>query len=261
MVAHSAPPVLISYPKSGRTWFRFIFDLAGVDMTYNHSRRDGTPLLDVANGSWGIFLYRNPIDSAVSHFFHLNHHKFRPGTWRHFKASLAGTLPPRAIVTFLADERYGVRSICNYVRGWLDYLDGREEFLKVTYEEMRTTPVETLRSVLHHVDPATAHDVEALVEQSAFKRMRSVEDTGERASVLRLGHKKKSDPDSRIVRKGKIGGYRDYLSEADQRHYEEICAGFGLYAAGLEAGSALTLTGDSEPVALPEGLPRVGRRE
>ncbi len=220
-------PVFISYPKSGRTWFRYIFDLAGINVSFEHARRGGTPKFEVADGRRGIFLYRYPIDSAVSHYFYLNHYKLRLGTARHLKATLKGTLPPRDLRAFLDSPQYGVSLVCQYVRAWLDYLESHREIITITYEDMRANPVATLRRVLDHIDPGGNHDVAALVEQSTFERMRATEDSGDRARELRLGHKRKSDPDSRIVRKGKMGGYRDYLSPPEQMHYEEICAEFG----------------------------------
>jgi hypothetical protein len=212
--------VFISYPKSGRTWFRYLLGLAKLDVTFAHGRKGQVPLLTTAAGRTGIFLHRNPIDTAVSHFFFLNRYKLRWGTWRHLKALAQGRLPPRDLVAFLDHPAFGVAGICRYNRLWLDHLRGRPEFLVVTYEDMVTKPQETLAGVLHHLEPGQNFDVAWLIQEADFTRMREVEDAGGWRHLG--GQKRRSDPDSRFIRRGKVGGYRDYLSEPEQRRFEAI---------------------------------------
>ena len=231
----AAQRVLISYPKSGRTWFRYIFNLAGMDVEFTHAGGEGfgkeaQPRFDEVSARRGVFLHRNPIDASVSLFFHLNNFKFRPFTWRHAKALIAGTLPPRDLRTFLSHPGFGVERACKYNRAWLDRLaSSGKGVLIVRYEDMIAEPEATLSSVMRHYGREQTIDIAALIERASFEKMRAAEAAGGTdARDLKLGHKNRRDPDARKVRRGKVGGYRDYLSEAEQREFEAICSRYDL---------------------------------
>ena len=66
-----------------------------------------------------------------------------------------------------------------------------------------------------------ADRVAAVVAECSFENMRRMEEEGAAASGrLRAGSP--SDPESFKVRRGKVGGYRDYLGDADLRYIEDL---------------------------------------
>lgn len=233
-----ADRIFISYPKAGRTWFRFLFNLAHVEAKFTSAGAQGSsgkesrPQFELAEGRKVVFLHRNPIDTAVSLYFHLNSYKYRPYTFRHAKAFLQGALPPRGLTDFLQSPGYGVERVCRFDRAWLDHLaETRADHMVIRYEDMRAAPEPTLAGVLAYFDPGGRHDVAKLVEQASFERMQRVESEGDHDGAMRLGHKNRRDQNARKVRRGKVGGYRDYLSPAEQQHFEAICASYGLQPA------------------------------
>jgi hypothetical protein len=245
--------VLISYPKSGRTWFRYIFDLARIDVRFTHARATAwrpppgrLVRREEAEGNTIVFLHRNPIDTAVSMFFQRTRRNHKPWSWRWIKAAARGRLPPRGLDEFLRHPGFGVERICRFNRAWLDYLVSSTDAIVVRYEDMAADPIATLTRVVRHLDPEGNHDIAALVEQSSFGRMRAVEDSGTRkAAELDLESRNPGDPDSRKVRRGKVGGYRDYLSEAEQVYFEKICQDYGLGSVAMTEANA---AGAAHPV-------------
>jgi hypothetical protein len=92
---------------------------------------------------------------------------------------------------------------------------------------MSANPTETLSRILQHYAPDRRYDIEALVEQSSFDKMKKL-NSFDKVRGLRFGQKVAFDSDSRKVRRGVVHGYRDYLSDAEQRYFEQICTGYGL---------------------------------
>ena len=74
--------VFVSYPKSGRTWIRYIFALVNLDVEFTHAgfgtreiKQIGTEFNGVKKSVLGrrnIFMYRNPLDTAVSLYFQIH---------------------------------------------------------------------------------------------------------------------------------------------------------------------------------------------
>jgi hypothetical protein len=95
----------------------------------------------------------------------------------------------------------------------------------VQYEDIHRDTVGVLRSILEFLD-VEAED-RALVEVSrdrSFDKMRTSEAKGDLAErygkILRPSDV--NDPESFKVRKGKIGGYRDYLSDDDVAYCDDL---------------------------------------
>src|SRR5437899_2041589 len=133
-------PILISHPKSGRTWLRYVFHLAGLPVDFDHAGtnsngphvgrlfRNLTFDRGLIEGRKTIFLHRDPLDTAVSHFMQM-HKRELPHFGRRFKMKLFayGRYPPKNMRKFVLSPRYGVEKICVFNLGWLRILAENED--------------------------------------------------------------------------------------------------------------------------------------
>ena len=105
---------------------------------------------------------------------------------------------------------------------WMKEFSGRPEFSLLRYESLRAAPVEQFRlllALLGEGRPDTLILREA-IDFSRFENMQEMEAAGAFDSkILRAGDIR--DPESFKVRRGKVGGYREYLSEEDQKYATE----------------------------------------
>ena len=117
----------------------------------------------------------------------------------------------------LRDRRFGVHAIVNTMNDWIEEFSGRDDFIVIRYEALRASPPEYFRdllTVLGESSPDMTMFHEAL-EFSRFENMQKLEAAGAFDSkILHPGDVR--DPESFKVRRGKVGGYREYLSAEDQ---------------------------------------------
>jgi sulfotransferase family protein len=248
--------IILSIPKSGRTWIRtflcaYFCKLHGRDFTLQPERygdagiprlifshdlfehRTKGDLWDKFRGKYLvpkrelqrakiILLVRDPRDCFVSLYVQMTRRD--PAAPAKFKKQTASDL--------LRHERFGIRSIIRTMNDWLHEFAGRNNFMIIRYEALRASPAEHFRELLA-VLGETAPDMsifhEAL-EFSEFTNMQKLEAAGAFDSkILRPGDV--HDPESFKVRRGKIGGYREYLSTEDQEYasdaLRELDARFG----------------------------------
>lgn len=234
--------LIVSYPKTGRTWVRMLLGKAicarhGLDEALifkplELSRAAGIPRLIFTHdravpveetgfeafnpdkspyrGKRVVFLLRDPRDVAVSLYFHLTKRAPR----------FHGTLSE-----FVRDERFGVASSMRFYRAWHESRNIPQTFLPIRYEEMVADSAGALRSILGCVGAEGIDDaiVARVAEACAFENMRSLEREG------KMGHPKLlpgdvADEESYKVRRGKIGGYVDYLSPEDIAYADGVIA-------------------------------------
>jgi hypothetical protein len=239
-----ATPMLVSYPKSGRTWLRYMLHLAGFEMPVTHAGmgsagkdffRDyrGVRKSRVA-GRLPIFLHRNPIDTIVSLYFQVQRkdlalaRKEHPLRFAH--ARWRGRLPPAGIEQFVRDPRFGVETACRYNRAWIDYLTPLEPSLVLSYEWLRANPAAGLTAVLDYIGHTPTRTVAEIVEQSAFEAMQRNERSGKLAGVAGMGVADANDPESGKVRRGEVKGYGRYLEPATIDELRAIAARHGFEA-------------------------------
>ena len=228
--------VVVSFPKSGRTWLRATLTF------YFEARYDlvDPPLLEFANLHYMdrripkvffthdddpnarpeelsrdkspyrkkhvLFLARDPRDVSVSMFFHRS------------KRSLDLELP---IFDFVSGRAGGLRTTIEFMNIWAEVLDRQPHSHCVAYEAMHAQPGETLAEVLRFLgEEPDMRAVQAAVERARFDNLKAMEKQGAFESN-RLTAVDVEDSDSFKVRRGKVGGYADYF-DAEQR--EEIDA-------------------------------------
>ena len=152
---------------------------------------------------------RDPRDCFVSLYVQMTRRD--PGAPAEFKRKTLSDL--------LRDKKFGIRAIIRTMNAWLNEFSGRDDFTIVRYESLRGAPAENFRALLAFLGE-TAPDMSIFqdaLDFSRFDNMQKLEAAGAFDSkILRPGDVR--DPESFKVRRGKVGGYREYLSSDDQAY-------------------------------------------
>jgi hypothetical protein len=232
---------IISFPKSGRTWlkvmmakalcdqYRYPIDEAIADFynfTCSISKTVNPNILRTGFGHDGfgpkyqnqyqalldadksvykdkkvMLLIRDPKDVVVSYYFQATKRN------KVFEGSLS---------EFIRDEYLGIKKILAFNSSWHANQHLLSEFKLVSYEAIHADPKGVLKTALMMMNIKEIEDniLENAVAYGRFENMKKLEassqienDTMRSADPL--------DPESFKVRKGKIGGYTDYLNDED----------------------------------------------
>ena len=234
--------IILSVPKSGRTWLRaflcaYFCRRFGLEFTLRPGRYDlpGFPRVvfshdlfehrtkgdrwDRLRGKYLvprrelkrtkiILLARDPRDCFVSLYLQLTRRD----------PNAPAKLRQKSVSEMLRDENFGMRAIISTMNDWLSEFSTRNNFILVRYEALRASPTDHFRdllAVLGESSPDPNIFREAL-EFSRFENMQKLEAAGAfDSNILHPGDVR--DPESFKVRRGKVGGYREYLSTEDQQ--------------------------------------------
>jgi hypothetical protein len=262
----AADVLLVSYPKCGRTWLTMMLsralashagltefnplanDLLGGrvgDLPHVRISHDDDPHWKTARAlerskkryrsKKVVLLVRDPRDVVVSMYFERTRRE----------RAYTGTLHE-----FLQERRGSLDTILAYYGIWARERANVGAFLLVRYEDLKRDAARELRRILDFAGAGAVSDahVAEAVTFGSFENMRAMEE----GDVLRSGRlraRDKSDAESFKTRKGKVGGYVDYLSKAEiewmeQRIRSGLDASFG-YAEppALRATPALASEG------------------
>ena len=230
---------VISFPKSGRTWLRVMLDRLNLPMRYTHARSelvdDHFNNLHIAKKdlfrNWLfflhfspktiLFLHRDPRDTAVSAYFQI--------TLR------LGSKSEISMDNFIRNPHFGVEKIIVFNLMWLERGSQIKKFKSIDYESLRTRSVDGLTSITKWLRPDSAfdlHKIESVVLESSFQKMREQEEKGELSKQYgekKFGAAVADNPDSYKVRRGKVGGYKDYFSEKDLAYCNELLARYDYF--------------------------------
>jgi hypothetical protein len=174
-----------------------------------------------------LFLARDPRDLLVSYFFE----------YTKKKEYLAAGEPPftGTIDDFVHHHIGGLRSIVRFYNIWAENVAVPREFHLLTYEKLQADTRGELTRVLRLLDNSAIDPqcVDKAVSFGAFDNMRQLEERSAPGLTLNP-HVKLGDTEGYKVRKGKVGGYGDYLSPAsvatcDRIIDEELSDYFGFY--------------------------------
>lgn len=226
----SADVIVVSFPKSGRTWLRVLLgkiiserygkeftieleELADenvpfIYMTHDEANKPNKPNKPLRfnkneyRNKKVLFLVRDPRDVVISYYFQQT---------KRIKSSVT-----MDVSSFIRDPRYGVNRIIGLMNIWAENRRIPKDFLVVKYEDLHRDPVGELQKIMQFVGLKDVEEelLREAVSFASFENMRQME----RNNALqnkRLKTKDSGDPEAYKVRKGKIGGYVDYLSEAD----------------------------------------------
>lgn len=235
----------ISFPKQGRTWFRLF-----LARYYTHAR--GVPVDDRFNqyqgagnnipriffehrGFWTglvgksakgtmslehiqkniselrgkrvVLLVRDPRDTVISHYFSV--------LKRSKNEALAKKMEGVTISEFIRMPGFGIEHVIEYMNMWYEARKTFGDFHLVRYEDARTNPQETFRALLRFLrERIDETALDRAIEETRFENMKKKERSG-KSTDPRLRPGAKHDEESYKVRKGKVGGYREYLTTED----------------------------------------------
>jgi hypothetical protein len=241
--------IILSIPKSGRTWIRtflcaYFCKRYGREFTLTPERygepsiprlifshdyfehRTKGDLWDRIRGKYLVrkkelrrakivLLVRDPRDCFVSLYVQMTRRD--RGAPTEFKR--------KAVSDLLRGKKFGVRAIIRTMNAWLNEFSDRDDFTIIRYESLREAPAENFRALLAFLGE-TGHDMSIFqdaLDFSRFDNMQKLEAAGAFDSkILRPGDVR--DPESFKVRRGKVGGYREYLSSDDQAYAADAMA-------------------------------------
>lgn len=224
----SGRDVFVSYPKSGRTWMKYVLRLSGADMRFVHAG-SGHSLPEVGEDFAGVnrsilsrknvFMYRNPLDTAVSMYFETHFRSLHPSSEGYAekfnKLQGLNRIPPEKIEDFVLDSIWGIERVCKFNRGWLNFIESADniQFHIISYEAAKLYPELEIKKLLAFLN-VSVKNIDEIVQKTQFDEMKKLESSlSEPIGKLRLGMQVPGEPESMKVRRGKIGGYRDYLSD------------------------------------------------
>lgn len=235
-----ANAVVLSHAKSGRTWLATMLaayeQAAGVSLgvyfSHDNYIRDWT-----AGGPqpWHagrrlVLLVREPGDLLVSFHQHWQHRMKSGKRW-------INDYPPGPLDLwqFTVHPRTGLSQLIAFMNRLAAETAGRDDVLRVRYEDLRRAPQEGLerliRFVAGSVDPAA---VRAAVDYGAFENMQRLErrNADDPKASGRLKPRDVNNPQSFKVRSGRVGGYREaytpeQVARIDAQARAELDPGFG----------------------------------
>jgi len=154
-----------------------------------------------------VLLARDPRDCFVSLYLQI--------TRRDPNAPVE--LRQKTVSEMLRDRRFGIGAIVSTMNDWIGEFSERRNFTLIRYEALRAAPAEHFRDLLAILGESTPDMTifEEALDFSRFENMQKLEAAGAFDSkILHPGDVR--DPESFKVRRGKVGGYREYLSEEEQ---------------------------------------------
>jgi len=248
----AADYVIVSPPKCGRTWMRMMLscffqiryglpegELLGYDnyhkmnsaiprIRFTHDRyiKDYTRNRDSKRDFYQknvILLVRDPRDVAVSNYFQWIN------TVNPYKKALLD-LPERPaevpIFEYAMMPRFGIPRTVDFLNAWAPELEKIRSYLLIRYEDMRAEPARILGNALAFMQiQASPEELDQVVDRTSFENMKKLEQSQTiESGSRRLMIKDQNNPDAFKVRRGKVGGYRDYFGERELEDIDRLIA-------------------------------------
>jgi hypothetical protein len=233
--------IVLSIPKSGRTWMRaflcaYYCRRYGREMTlepeqygepgiprviYTHDwfeHRTKSDRWDLVRGKYLVpaaelrrakivLLARDPRDAFVSLYVQMTRRT----------RETPEQLKEKSVSELLRDPAHGISSMVEVMNRWLTEFSGRENFMLATYESLRRDPERHFRELLDWLgeQPVQPEAYAHALAFSDFGNMKKLEQAGAfESKILQAGDVR--DPESFKVRRGKVGGFQEYLQEEDR---------------------------------------------
>lgn len=234
----AADILVLSRAKSGRTWLRAMLSRLyqkrhGLPenqlLEYDnfHSQQAAIPVVAMTHGHYldhmarhprhgsrlkdmpVVFLLRDPRDVAVSEYFQSTRRASA------YKRELYQVEKDGSMFDFVMQSPLGLSAICDYLNHWHQELNDWDRVYRLYYETLRAEPeAEMVRLMAFLGQDFSPEEIAESVSFASFEALKRKErDNYFRNS--RLQAKNVEDPDSYKVRRGKVGGYRDYFSDEE----------------------------------------------
>ena len=245
---HNADALVVSHTKSGRTWLRIM-------MSYLYHLEYGTPAnaiiafdnlhslnraipriyfnrdtrvptfardndyIQVEKGKKVLFLVRDPRDVAVSFYFHVVN---RASERELIRKGIPQQAKSLTLHDFVMHEELGIPRVISHFNRWHDEMASMPHTKVVKYEQLHAEPLATLGEIMRFLDHEFSHtQLLKAVEFASFDSLSSKEKNG----FFQSGSMRPADPrdsGSFKVRRGKVGGYRDYFTEAENQAIDAL---------------------------------------
>ena len=214
---------LVSFPKSGRTWVRVMLDRLHLSIRYTHDGSDhklGAHFQSLDSCGLDpkdqplVFLHRDPRDTAVSGFFQksLRIDQGYEGDLSHF----------------IRDPHHGIEKVLVFNLAWIEHCSRSDNTHRtLSYEALRANTADGLSALVATYMPSRPISRRRIcreVDRASFERMQQQEKQG----VFARRYKKALTPvdpenkESFKVRRGKVGGFKDYFSEQDLAFADQL---------------------------------------
>ncbi len=217
------PTIVVSFPKCGRTWLRFIF--AELDLPFrigfSHAKSDLKNWIHCKTfykkkevfeqEKKLILLIREPKDIVVSYYFHISHRD------KIFSGSF---------MEFIKNEYLGIKKIMSFYEACIFYTKQYNQILIVEYENLVKDTYSEVSRILAFLEvEKDSEKIKAAIEATRFNNLQKRERENffkETTKNKNLTPTKIHDINSYKVRRGKIGGYIDYLSVEEIKYCDDV---------------------------------------
>jgi|GEM_PF-3067709 len=241
----------VGYPKTGNTWTRImlghyiqslyqlqeiplfedsvqdeqdiIYEKSSLDVFFTHS-----PLMWVNQVADDltynnviqpyqqkkvVLLVRHPLDTLVSSFMH-SKYKITDNPYK-------GNL-----IQFINDPVMGLDKYFRFYQLWNDHKSDVADILIWKYEDLKTKPIEHLLRLIAYIgEPVLNNYITDAIKYSEFDNLKNIEKAGRNFTYPSsgfdvFGETDHSKPETFHVRRGVVGGYKDYIDISDLRYLE-----------------------------------------
>jgi hypothetical protein len=210
----------VSYPKSGRTWIRFILSQLNCEhlIQFHHDHFEfsdssrpphsfclSSRLVQYAEIEKLVYLDRDPRDVMVS-LYHQITGRFRVEFDYH-----------RSMSDFIRDDYFGAANLRKFRDMWDSIADDRG-FLKVSYEACHASVNGVLRQILSYYEIEVSEaELSKAVAEGSLTNMQKIESSMQFAEPW-LRYRNGSPK----VRQGKVGEFREVFTDADIAFLNEV---------------------------------------
>lgn len=237
----AADGAIVSFGKSGRTWVRVLMwryfalknGYASDSISGFNEFRDrhaNVPVLFFTHDNYlkdwyghdrkaeiygdlpTVLLVRDPRDTAVSQFFQWKHRMER-------RKKVINDYPladDTSVHDFITGDKAGLPKIIDFMNVWAEAAPQMKKLLVVRYEDLRADTKGQLRRILEFFgEQPTDAALEDAVTFASIDNMRRMEteNASKAGSHRSMKPGNADDPSSFKVRRGKVGGWRDYVTE------------------------------------------------
>jgi len=242
---HNTDVYIISHPRSGRTWLRLLLGkilcekygfsdkymldiyklttLAGIlrtqlihdHISYTESYKYFYLPEDkkIYANKKVIFLVRDIKDVLVSYYYYVLKRD------REFEGSISN---------FIRTEKYGVKKIVNFYNSWYESRNIPLEFMVLRYEDMMNNPEANLIKTINFLglENIDVYTIKKAIEFAKFDNLKKLE-REQYFNKKAMRPANKSDDESYTIRRGKVGGYVEYLNQDDIKYIESVIQEIG----------------------------------
>ena len=217
----------ISYPKSGRTWARFMVDaykaqLYGVEVrnVFKAERKlrlkhhvEWTHLAGHQRNPYCAMMPENIslLEQTSCVFMIRNIHATLASAWFQVTERLGVSLDDKD--SFLNGTEHGIMHIISFYNTWIEIEKRVPQVSYISYDRLRNQTRSEFVEMLKALDlPIDNSVVESTLDMGSFENMKKLAISDEYVGTP-LAPADRSNPDSAKVRSGTSGGYRDVFSE------------------------------------------------